>query len=399
MADSGFRAAIVSSSVRCPLDVLDAIMAAPPNAAGRAPLIASLIATAAAIAKEPADFERLLKVLSPEAAHGSAAWQFAGMAQLQDTLDRRKLKLASLPGADKVRGIYAQAHDIAADPKASDSERAIALRLFGRGFNDEEKDLPLLVTFLKPSTSDSIQKAALATLAKTSSPKVADAVLSDWTQRAPSLRASIITTLLSREAWAQRLLQAVADKVVSPAEISTASQNALLNHADAGIRKRASELLPKGGAGERGKVVEKYQVVATLHGDAVKGATVFKNVCSVCHSYLGQGMAVGPDPKAYYNKSVSDFVTAILSPNAAVEPRYAAYAVTLRDGRALTGVIANETATNLEVVQPGGIRESVLRTDVGEIRAVGLSLMPDGLEQAITPQDMADLIAYLKSGG
>jgi putative heme-binding domain-containing protein len=110
-------------------------------------------------------------------------------------------------------------------------------------------------------------------------------------------------------------------------------------------------------------------------------------------------MAVGPDPKAYYDKSVSDFVTAILNPNAAVEPRYAAYAVTLRDGRALTGVIANETATNLEVVQPGGIRESVLRTDLREIRAIGLSLMPDGLEQAITPQDMADLIAYLKSGG
>jgi putative heme-binding domain-containing protein len=399
MADAGFRAAVVSSSVVHPLDVLDAVMTAPAGADGRAPLIAALVATAAAEAKEPAEFERLLKVLAADAARKPAGWQLAGMAQLQDTLDRRNLKLASLPGAERVRGLYEQAHDIAADPKSGDSERAIALRLFGRGFNEEETDLPLLATFLKPSTSDGVQKAALAALAKTSSAKVADAVLSDWTQRAPSLRASIITTLLSREAWAQRLLQAVADKMVSPAEISTASQNALLNHSSADIRQRAARLLPKVGAGERAKVVAKYQVVSTLHGDAVKGATVFKNVCSVCHSYLGQGMAVGPDPKAYYDKSVSDFVTAILNPNAAVEPRYAAYAVTLRDGRALTGVIANETATNLEVVQPGGIRESVLRTDVGEIRVIGLSLMPDGLEQAIAPQDMADLIAYLKSGG
>jgi putative membrane-bound dehydrogenase-like protein len=399
MADAGFRAALVSSSVRHPLDVLDVVMTFPAKSEGRASLIASLIATAAASAEKPSDFERLLNVLALDSSQKPAAWQLAGMAQLQDTLDRRKLKLASLSGADKVRGLYARTHDLASDPKANDSERALALRLFGRGFNEEEADLPLLVTFLNPSMSDSVQKAALATLAKTSSPKVADAVLSDWTQRAPSLRASIITTLLSREAWAKRLLQAVADKVVSPAEISTSSQGALLKHPNAAIRKQAADLLPKGGAGERAKVVAKYQSVATLHGDAVKGATVFKNVCSVCHSYLGQGMAVGPDPKAYYDKSISDFVTAILNPNAAVEPRYAAYAVTLRDGRALTGVIANETATNLEVVQPGGIRESVLRTDLREIRAIGLSLMPDGLEQAITPQDMADLIAYLKSGG
>jgi putative heme-binding domain-containing protein len=110
-------------------------------------------------------------------------------------------------------------------------------------------------------------------------------------------------------------------------------------------------------------------------------------------------MAVGPDLKAFYNKSASDFVTAILDPNAAVEPRYASYVVVTRDGRSLTGIIGNETASSIDVVQPGGIRESLLRSDVREIRATGSSLMPEGLEQAITPQDMADVIAYLKSGG
>ena len=145
--------------------------------------------------------------------------------------------------------------------------------------------------------------------------------------------------------------------------------------------------------------MKKYQVVSELKGDAVQGATVFKTVCVACHSYIGQGMAVGPDLKAFYNKSASDFVTAILDPNAAVEPRYAAYILTTKDGRALTGVIANETATSIEVVMPGGVRENVLRGDLGEIRATGLSLMPDGLEQVLPPQGMADLIAFLKSGG
>ena len=126
---------------------------------------------------------------------------------------------------------------------------------------------------------------------------------------------------------------------------------------------------------------------------------MFKNVCFVCHSYIGQGMAVGPDLKAFYNKSASDFVTAIVDPNSAVEPRYAGYIVATKDGRMLMGVIANETAASLDVVAPGGIRESILRRDIQEIRATGISLMPEGLEQAMSPQDVADLIAYLKSGG
>lgn len=82
-----------------------------------------------------------------------------------------------------------------------------------------------------------------------------------------------------------------------------------------------------------------------------------------------------------------------------MEPRFTAYTTTTKDGRALTGVIANETATSIEVVMPGGLRENILRSDLSEIRATGISLMPDGLEQAMSPQAMADLIAFLKSGG
>jgi putative heme-binding domain-containing protein len=110
-------------------------------------------------------------------------------------------------------------------------------------------------------------------------------------------------------------------------------------------------------------------------------------------------MEVGPNLKAFYNKSISDFVSAILDPNAAIEPRYTSYVVVTDDDRTMIGVIANETASHFELVQSGGHRESILRSDNPQLRATGLSLMPDGLEQGITHQDMADLIAYLKSGG
>ncbi len=403
MGDTWFRGALVSSSVHRPLEILEPVMATPPKAAGRTQMITALIATAAATATTPAKFDRLMGVLASELDDRSLAWQMVGMAQVLDALDRRKIELASLSSAEKVRPLFEAAHRIAADDKAPDPDREAALRLFGRGFNDAASDLALLADFLKPAggvvVSDAVQKTALAMLARASGPEAAEAMLSDWARRAPSIRASIITTLLARDAWTSRLLQAVADEVISPAELSAANRQTLVAHKNDVIRQRATALLPPVDSSQRAAVVANYQGVADLTGDAVKGAEVFKTACAVCHSYLGQGLVVGPDLKAYYNKSASDFVTAILDPNAAVEPRYVSYTITTSDERTLVGVIANESAASLEVVQPGGIRETILRTDIEAIRATGLSLMPDGLEGAISPQAMADLIAYLKSGG
>ena len=88
--------------------------------------------------------------------------------------------------------------------------------------------------------------------------------------------------------------------------------------------------------------------------------------------------------------------TAHHDPNAVIEPKFAAYEVETNDGRSLHGVVKNETATSLSVAQANGLEEKVLRSEIKKLRASTLSLMPEGLEQAIAPQDMADLIAWLK---
>lgn len=401
MEDSWFRAGLVSSSTAHAIDLLESVLATPEPTAGRTSMIASLIATAAATANEPGQFDRLLEVLASDSDAKPPTWKLTGIAQVLDALEDRKITLASLSKAEKTRPLFQSALELAADEKAREGDRVAALRLLGRGFNDPGSDVPLLSEFLRPGVSDALQKAALAMLARSAGPEAAEAMLSDWTQRTPSLRSAILTHLLAREAWTRRLLKAVEDGVVSPVEVTASHRQTLAAHPDDAIRKQAQGLLPvaKSSQNERAAAVAKYAEVDKLKGDAVRGATVFKNTCFVCHSYLGQGLEVGPNLKAYYNKSTSDFVTAILDPNAAVEPRYVSYAVTTVDERTLIGVIANESAASLEVVQPGGIKETILRPDIKSIRATGISLMPDGLEQAMSPQDMADLIAYLKSGG
>ncbi|MGB7160933.1 MAG: hypothetical protein WBD40_22920, partial [Tepidisphaeraceae bacterium] len=107
---------------------------------------------------------------------------------------------------------------------------------------------------------------------------------------------------------------------------------------------------------------------------------------------------VGPDLAALRDKDADYFVKNILDPSAIVEPRFVNYTVILKDKRVTAGIIKSETATNLVLSVGAGVTETINRGDVKDIRASKISMMPEGLEGAITPQQMADLVAYVKDG-
>src|SRR5439155_23282088 len=193
-----------------------------------------------------------------------------------------------------------------------------------------------------------------------------------------------------------RLLDAIEKGTIAASEISTANRQRLLKRGSEAIRRRAETLLSGNPSDNRGEVLARYESALNLAADPARGEAVFAKVCSTCHTFGGQGHAVGPDLAALRSKSPKDFLVAILDPSAAIEPRFINYQIETKDGRSLSGVVKAEAASSLTLAQGGGLEEKILRTDITEIKASNLSLMPDGLEQNMTPQDLADLIAYLK---
>src|SRR5437870_7150531 len=183
---------------------------------------------------------------------------------------------------------------------------------------------------------------------------------------------------------------------IAASELPLANRQRLLKHKNETIAKRAGVLLAGTHSGSRAEVLATYQGVSNLTGDPGRGEAVFATNCASCHALGGQGYAVGPDLTAFRTKGPQDFLLAILDPNAAIEPRFVNYQIETKDGRALSGVVKAETAASLTLVQGGGLEEKILRSDIAEIKASNLSLMPEGLEQGMTPQDLADLITYLK---
>ena len=85
----------------------------------------------------------------------------------------------------------------------------------------------------------------------------------------------------------------------------------------------------------------------------------------------------------------------ILDPSREVDPRYIDYVVTLKDGRVLTGMIASETASSVTLRRAEKAEDTLLRSQIDDIQATAKSLMPEGLEMQLSPQELYDVIAYL----
>jgi putative heme-binding domain-containing protein len=80
-----------------------------------------------------------------------------------------------------------------------------------------------------------------------------------------------------------------------------------------------------------------------------------------------------------------------------VDPKYSAYTLLTEDGLAITGLIVQETGNQIVVAEAGGKQTTLDRESLEQIQSTGLSLMPNGLEEQITPQQMVSLIAFLRS--
>jgi putative heme-binding domain-containing protein len=142
----------------------------------------------------------------------------------------------------------------------------------------------------------------------------------------------------------------------------------------------------------------RYQAALKLAGNAQRGTAVFAKNCQTCHLHQGQGHRVGPDLSGIAGRAPEALLSDIVDPNREVAPDFATISVATRRGQIIAGLLAEESATTLKLRRADGVEDTLLRSEIDELRSTGNSLMPEGLEQTITLQDMADLIAFLREG-
>jgi len=154
---------------------------------------------------------------------------------------------------------------------------------------------------------------------------------------------------------------------------------------------------PAHSGSDRAAVLTRMQPALQLTGDPRLGAAIASRLCLACHYLQGRGQRVGPDLSNANTRAPEVLLSDILDPNRQVAPDYAAYEIELVSGESLTGLIASETVQRMTLRQPGSPDATLTRDRVRQIRATGLSLMPEGLEEGLDPQDLAHLLAFLRA--
>jgi putative membrane-bound dehydrogenase-like protein len=395
------RAAVLSSAVPHAAAMLAEITAAERSSPGIDALLVALVTTSAA-AGDPAALKHTLDSLLPRADRPVTSAGLAAFAGLLDALERRDIRLPSLltgdaaphDGTGRLRSLREAAVNLARTPTAPQADRELALRTFARDPSAQADDIELLATLV--STTPELRNAAIAALQRVRTPAVADQLLRDWPQHSPLTRSAIVTLLLSREEWLMPLLVAVKEGHVAAAEIPLSEQLRFARSAHEETRIFAREVLRATPISPREAVLADYRRALGRAGDPVRGREVFTRQCASCHSLDGVGFNVGPDLTTVGGKDEDYWLQNILAPSAAVVPQFVAYNIETKDGRNLSGVIQGESSTSLTLAQGGGAVETLLRSDIAELRASTLSLMPDGLEAGIPPASMADLLAFAR---
>jgi len=221
----------------------------------------------------------------------------------------------------------------------------------------------------------------------------------DWT---PNLRQTAIRILLSRTIWTEALIASLENNKLRISELSLDQKQALLQTGNKKITDKAKVILARGGGlpnADRQKVIDDSMFATTQSGDANLGKIVYKNQCSKCHQHQGEGVKIGPDMTGMAAHPKKELLIHIMDPNRDVEGNFRQYVVSTKGGKILTGMLASETKSSIELIDTEAKKQTVLRDDIDEIKASDRSLMPEGFEKQLSKPDLVNLLEFLTQRG
>jgi putative membrane-bound dehydrogenase-like protein len=402
--DLWVRIAILSSSGGRSVPLMKLLLRSPPSGREGADLLAELAFLAGAEAGESARREVLAAL---EAGGGNdLGLSFAVLEGLARGLARSGLKLTAKEH-DATRGIadrlFELAGSIVTDPGLPADDRVRAIRLLAHDGTGEAADR--LMACLEARQPSAVQSAAIRALSGLKPDGLASRVLDRWPAFTPPSQHAVVEVLLGRPEWTVLLLEAVARGEIDAAHVPVLRRTLLLASTNPRIQTLARQLFADPQTTARDRVIADYGAFSARPGDASRGRSVFVRECAACHAVGGRRIVppgepnvpfagVGPDMGSVRNRSPEEVLVHVLDPNREVAPNFMAYVATLADGRVVVGIVASETDSTITLSSQAG-QETLLRADLDDLAATGKSLMPEGLETRITPEEMADLMAFI----
>jgi len=300
--------------------------------------------------------------------------------------------------AGLARDFLAVASD-ASRPEAARIDAARQLIDLRKAEPQAARDVLALVT---ARTTPELASGLIGAVAQSDSPEVGPVLVDAIGPMTPAARRASLLALLGKTDWTGALVSGIEKGKVALSLLSLDQSQALASHPDSKIAERAKAVLAKGGGlpdPDREKVIQVLSPVVLKGGDATRGKEIFKKECAKCHAHSGEGGKVGPDLTGMAAHPKSELIVHILDPSRSVEGNFLQYTVSTVEGRILSGLLAGETKTSVDLLDAEGKKQTILREDIEELAASKKSLMPEGFEKSVPPEGLADLLQFLAQKG
>ncbi len=277
---------------------------------------------------------------------------------------------------------------------AGDRNRAIVALVSKRaaGFG---KDLLRLID------DGAVRVAALQGLAAYNLPGTAAGILERYDAMAADERQHALLTLASRPHWAAALLDAMEAGQIPASDLTAFGARQIRSLGDPRLSARLTSLwgelrdTPR----DRAKQVERMRKWMTRdvlsEADLGRGRALFQKQCANCHQLFGEGGKIGPDITGAQRHNLDYMLENIIDPSASVSNDYRMEVLRLVDGRVVTGLVESQ-GSDLIAVQTVNERIVIPTADVAHRRQSSLSIMPQGLLEPLSDDQIRDLFAYLQ---
>jgi putative membrane-bound dehydrogenase-like protein len=251
----------------------------------------------------------------------------------------------------------------------------------------------------RPQTSPDLKARVVGALSHADPSQVASLVLERFSTLPETVQSRAIELLTQRPEWAQALLAAISNKQIPKESLNLNQARRVASFPNMALKAQVRELF---GMIREGRNPNREQVSNQMRdflrgtpGDPHQGASVFQKVCAQCHVIYGEGAEVGPDITRNGRNSWDQLLTNVFDPSAVIGPGYQACVLVTSDGRVWTGLAVEESDQRVVLKMPGNKIETIPRDQIDEYRVSEVSLMPEELEKQLTPQQLADLFAFL----
>jgi putative heme-binding domain-containing protein len=239
----------------------------------------------------------------------------------------------------------------------------------------------------------------IGALAKLDTPQVAEIVLATYDRLEPDEKPAAIQLLTQRISWSKQLVAAIGAGRVQAHDLNLLQVRKLLAFGD---KELVDEVHARWGTIRDARDPKRELVIARMrtlirgnHGDAAAGEKVFQRICAQCHKIHGKGNDVGPEITNNGRSSFDQLLSNVFDPNLVIGASYRAVVVVTKEGRVLTGLLAEDSPRRVVLKLQGGKMETVARNDVETFRMSNISLMPEQIENQMQPQEIVDLFTFL----